>query len=165
MFRSVTSFNSAGRLATFVATFGYIGYVPVAPGTAGSFGGLAVYGLVRLIDKDYLEVSLLLMVVVLGIWASSVTERRFNRTDPGLIVIDEVAGMLMTLLWIQVTWVGALVAFLAFRVFDIFKPFPARWAERLPEGWGVMTDDLVAAAYAHVSVLIFAWVMPGVIVS
>ena len=137
MFRSVTSFNSAGRLATFVATFGYIGYVPVAPGTAGSFGGLAVYGLVRLIDKDYLEVSLLLMVVVLGIWASSVTERRFNRTDPGLIVIDEVAGMLMTLLWIQVTWVGALVAFLAFRVFDIFKPFPARWAERLPEGWGV----------------------------
>ena len=165
MFRSVTSFNSAGRLATFVATFGYIGYVPVAPGTAGSFGGLAVYGLVRLIDNDYLEVSLLMMVVVVGIWASSVTERRFNRTDPGLIVIDEVAGMLMTLLWIQVTWVGALVAFLAFRVFDIFKPFPARWAERLPEGWGVMTDDLVAAAYAHVSVLIFAWVMPGVIVS
>jgi phosphatidylglycerophosphatase A len=165
MFRSVTSFNSAGRLATFVATFGYIGYVPVAPGTAGSFGGLAVYGLVRLIDNDYLEVSLLMMVVVVGIWASSVTERRFNRTDPGLIVIDEVAGMLMTLLWIQVTWVGALVAFLAFRVFDIFKPFPARWAERLPEGWGVMTDDLVAAGYAHVSVLIFAWVMPGVIVS
>ena len=162
MFKSLTSLHSVGRLATFVATFGYIGYVPIAPGTAGSFGGLALYGLVRLIDKDYLELGLLLMVVVVGIWASSVTERHFNETDPGLIVIDEVAGMLMTLLWIQVTWVGALVAFLAFRVFDIFKPFPARWAERLPGGWGVMTDDLVAAAYAHIAVLGFAWTLPGI---
>ena len=106
MFESLTSLHSVGRLPTFVATFGYIGYVPIAPGTAGSFGGLALYGLVRLIDKDYLELGILLMVVVVGIWASSVTERHFNETDPGLIVIDEVAGMLMTLLWFQVTWVG-----------------------------------------------------------
>lgn len=164
MFRSGTLFQSVGRLATFVASFGYIGYVPIAPGTAGSVGGLVVYGLVRLIDKDYLELSLLVMVVVVGVWASSVTERRLNKTDPGIIVIDEVAGMLMTLLWIQVTWTGAVVAFLAFRVFDIFKPFPARWAERLPGGWGVMTDDLVAAGYAHITVLIFAWALPGAMV-
>lgn len=149
----------------FMATAGYAGYVPVAPGTAGSLVGLAIYAVVRWSGGWGLEVGVLSTVVVLGIWSATVGERHFQREDPGYVVIDEVAGMLLTLLWIPVTWFGALVGFLAFRLFDIFKPFPARSAERLPEGWGVMADDLVAGVYGHLVVRLLAWVMPVLMVS
>ena len=149
----------------FIATGGYAGYVPVAPGTAGSLVGLGVYALVRWSGGWGLEVLVVSMIVVVGVWSASVGERHFGREDPGYIVIDEVAGMLATLLWLPVTWLGALVGFLAFRVFDIFKPFPARSAERLPRGWGVMADDLVAAVYGHLVVRLLMWVMPALMVA
>ena len=149
----------------FIATGGYAGYVPVAPGTAGSLVGLGVHALVRWSGGCRLEVLVVSMIVVVGIWSASVGERHFGREDPGYIVIDEVAGMLVTLLWLPVTWLGALVGFLAFRVFDIFKPFPARSAERLPRGWGVMVDDLVAAVYGHLVVRLLVWVMPALMVA
>ena len=148
----------------FVATGGYAGYAPVAPGTAGSLVGLGVYALVRWYGGPGLEAIVLSAVVVVGVWSASVGERYFGKTDPGHVVIDEVAGMLLTLLWLPVTWVGALVGFLAFRVFDIIKPFPAGAAERLPRGWGVMADDLVAGAYAHLVVRLIAWAAPGLLV-
>ena len=69
--------------------------------------------------------------------------------------------MLIALFWIPVTWVGLVVGFLAFRVFDIAKPFPAGAAERLPAGWGVMADDVVAGLYAWVTVRVLAAVAPG----
>ena len=151
-------------VALFIATGGYSGYVPVAPGTAGSAVGLALYALVRVMGGSVLELLVLLLVVVTGIWAATVGERHFQQTDPGAVVIDEVAGMLVTLLWIPVTWQGALVGFVMFRLFDIVKPFPARSAERLPGGWGVMTDDLVAGAYAHLTVRLFGLVVPVLMV-
>ena len=149
----------------FIATGGYAGYVPVAPGTAGSLVGLGVHALVRWSGGWGLEALVVSMIVVVGIWSASVGERHFGREDPGYIVIDEVAGMLVTLLWLPVTWLGALVGFLAFRVFDIFKPFPARSAERLPRGWGVMADDLVAAVYGYLVVRLLVWVMPALMVA
>ena len=75
-----------------------------------------------------------------------------------MVVIDEVAGMLVTLLAVPVGLAGAVVGFLAFRLFDIVKPFPARQAERLPGGWGVMTDDLVAGVYAQGLLRLLLWV-------
>ena len=144
----------------FIATGGYAGYAPIAPGTAGSLVGVTLYALVRFVCGPVFELFVLLLVVAIGIWAATVGERHFGQEDPGMVVIDEVAGMLLTLLWIPVTWQGALVGFVMFRVFDIFKPFPARSAERLPEGWGVMADDLVAGVYAHVTVRLCALVAP-----
>ena len=73
------------------------------------------------------------------------------------MVIDEVAGMLVTLLAVPVGFAGALIGFFAFRLFDIVKPFPAREAERLPGGWGVMADDLVAGVYAQVLLRLVLW--------
>ena len=151
-------------VGVFVATGGYAGYAPVAPGTAGSLVGLGVYALVRRYGGPGLEAIVLSAVGVLGVWSATAGERHFGKTDPGHVVIDEVAGMLLTLLWLPVTWLGALVGFLAFRVFDIGKPFPAGSAERLPRGWGVMADDLVAGVYAHLVVQVMAWAMPSLLV-
>lgn len=147
-------------LALVVATAAYSGHVPVAPGTAGSLVGLAVFALVRALGGPAIEVVTIIALVAAGIWAASEAERHFGRSDPGAIVIDEVAGMLVTLCWLPVSWGGALIGFLAFRAFDIVKPFPARAAERLPRGWGVMADDIVAGVYAHIVLRLLAWAVP-----
>ena len=153
------------KFGVLVSTCGYAGYVPVAPGTAGSLLGLGLYALVRWCDVSGLEIFVVLTVTILGIWSSSAGERYFGRRDPGYIVIDEVAGMLFTFLFLPVTWVGAAIGFFAFRFFDIVKPFPARAAERLPGGYGVMLDDLVAAIYSHLLIRLLAFAMPALLVA
>ena len=145
-------------LGLFVATAGYVGYFPVAPGTAGSAVGLTLLIGIRVFGSPGLELGVLVVTVVLGLWAAGVGERYAAREDPGLVVIDEVAGMLLTMLWVPLTWATAVVGFLAFRLFDIVKPFPAGDAERLHGGLGIMADDLIAAVYATAAVRLFVWV-------
>ena len=140
-----------------IATCGYVGYVPVAPGTAGSIAGLVLYGAAGALGGTQVEIGLLAVVLAIGVWSSAASERHLGETDPGAVVIDEVAGMLITLLGLQATWGGVLAGFLAFRFFDVVKPFPARWAERLPGGWGVMADDVVAGLYAHLVLRLLLW--------
>ena len=153
--------GGAGRAGVLLATCGWVGYVPVAPGTAGSLVGLGCYGAVRLLGGEWTQLALLAAVVGCGAWAATIAERHFGRNDPGVIVIDEVAGMLLTLLWLPVTWQGAVVGFFLFRLFDVVKPFPARRAESLSGGWGVMAADLAAGAYAHVVLRILVWAAPA----
>ena len=152
-------------LARLIATAGYCGTVPVAPGTAGSAVGIVLLVLVRSSGSGGLEALVLGALVAVGVWAASAAERDYGQIDPPAVVIDEVAGMFVTLLWLPVGWVGALVGFLAFRFFDIVKPYPARAAERLPGGWGVMTDDLVAGVYAALTVRALAWIAPAAMLS
>ena len=140
-----------------VATVGPCGLVPVAPGTVGSIAGLALVGLVRLSDSVLVEASVLVALVAVGIVAASAAESVFQRRDPGQVVIDEVAGMFVTVLSIPIGWGGALSAFFLFRLCDIVKPFPARHAEFLPKGWGVMADDIVAGLYAHGLLRVILW--------
>ncbi len=120
--------------------------------------GLMLFWVVRSAGSMWLEVTVLLAVTAVGVAAAYAAETRYRRRDPGLVVIDEVAGMLVTLLAVPVGLSGAVVGFLAFRLFDIIKPFPARQAERLPGGWGVMTDDLVAGVYAQGFLRLLLWV-------
>ena len=127
--------------------------------------GLGLLLLVRLMEVPALEVVLLAVVLVAGVWAASEAERHYGRPDPGIVVVDEVAGMLLALFWLPVGWFGAGVGFLAFRVFDILKPFPAGAAERLPGGWGIMADDVVAGLYAYATVRLIAWVAPAVMLA
>ena len=143
--------------AIFIATCGYVGYVPVAPGTAGSIAGLVLYAAAGTLGGAQVEIGLLAVVLAVGVWSSAATERHFGETDPGAVVIDEVAGMLITLLGLQASWGGVLAGFLAFRFFDVVKPFPARRAERLPGGWGIMADDVVAGLYAHLVLRLLLW--------
>ena len=143
--------------ALSIATCGYVGYVRIAPGTAGSIVGLALYGAAGLLGGMPVQGGLCAAVLVVGVWSASASERQFGETDPGAVVIDEVAGMLVTLLGLQVSWSGALAGFLAFRFFDVVKPFPARWAEGLPGGWGIMADDVIAGVYAHLTLRLLLW--------
>jgi phosphatidylglycerophosphatase A len=89
-----------------------------------------------------------LVLFALGVWAAGEAEKYFGRTDPGQVVIDEVVGQMLTFLLIpHTTWKWLLGGFLLFRAFDIIKPFPARQAERIPRGWGIMMDDVIAGGY------------------
>jgi phosphatidylglycerophosphatase A len=95
----------------------------------------------------------LAVVIAVGIWASHRVEKVLGRTDPGVIVIDEVAGMMVAVLLLPRTPGVLLCAFLLFRLFDIWKPFPAREAEVLRGGFGVVVDDLIAGVYALVLIM------------
>ena len=152
------------RLAVFIATVGYCGYFPFAPGTVGSAAGLLVYALVWWTQSPIVEVALIAAVFAAGTWAGTIAERYFGGVDPGPIVIDEVLGMLITLAFIPVGWSGALAGFFLFRIFDIIKPYPAAKFEQLHGGLGVMADDAMAAVYANLSLRLLMWLLPGWIV-
>jgi phosphatidylglycerophosphatase A len=148
------------RLAVFLATVGYCGYFPVAPGTIGSVAGLLVYLLVWWAQTPLVEVGLILILFAAGVWAGTTAERYFGGIDPGPIVLDEVVGMLITLAFIPVGISGALAGFVLFRVFDVIKPFPARRLESLHGGLGVMADDAMAAVYANLTLRAVIWMAP-----
>jgi phosphatidylglycerophosphatase A len=149
------------RAAVFIATFGYVGYAPVAPGTFGSAAGLAVFVLLRAIGVPWLEPVAIVALFAVGAWAGNVAERYFGGIDPGPVVIDEVMGMLITLMFVPVSWAGALLGFLIFRVLDVFKPWPARQLENLHGGVGVMADDAMAAVYGNILMWLAVWYGPA----
>ena len=137
-----------GRFYTLVATGLGSGYSPVAPGTAGSVVGLVLFWpLAR--TGPAIQAAAILGVFFLGVVASAHLARRVGRKDPGLAVIDEVAGMWITLAWLEPGPLLWATGFFAFRAMDVLKPWPARSLEALPGGWGIMVDDVVAGLYAH----------------
>ncbi len=138
------------RVGLFVATCGYLGYVPIAPGTFGSAAGLAVFYVVRHAESAGVEVAVIAALFTVGVWAGTVAERHFGATDPAPIVVDEVVGMLVTLALLPVNVTGALVGFVVFRILDVLKPWPSARLEALPGGLGVMADDGMAAIYGNI---------------
>ena len=148
------------RLAVFIATVGYCGYFPIAPGTVGSAAGLVVYLLVWWTQSPVVEGLLIVAVYAIGIWAGTAAERYFGGIDPGPVVIDEVLGMLITLALMPVGLWTALAGFVLFRIFDVIKPFPAGRFERLHGGLGVMSDDAMAAVYANLSLRLAVYLFP-----
>jgi phosphatidylglycerophosphatase A len=149
------------RVGLFIATCGYLGYVPVAPGTFGSAAGLAVFFMIRSSGSVAVEVAAILVLFAIGIWSGTVAEHYFGGVDPAPVVMDEVVGMLITLAFLPVSATGAIVGFLVFRVLDVFKPWPSARFERLPGGLGVMADDGMAAIYGNVVMHGLIWVTPG----
>jgi phosphatidylglycerophosphatase A len=144
----------------FVATAGYVGYVPFAPGTFGSAVGVAIYLALRLADSVALEAAALVTALVLGIWAADVAERQLGK-DPHPVVVDEVLGMLVTVAFLDVTFAGVVAGFLLFRLFDVLKPWPAARLEHLHGGPGVMLDDAMAGVYSHLALRGLIWMFPG----
>jgi phosphatidylglycerophosphatase A len=140
------------RLAWTLATWFGCGLSPIAPGTVGTIGALPLWLLVRR-GGPIAVVATACAITGIGIWASNVVVRDSGEKDPQRIVIDEVAGVLFALAAATDT-PRALAAVVLFRVFDITKPFPARRAEKLPEGWGVMMDDVVAGLLAAAMLLL-----------
>jgi len=124
----------------------------VASGTVGSLVTLIALWLIPFTTLALLVT--LATVTLVGIWAGSRVERAIDAKDPGIIVIDEVAGMLVSVLFLPRTIPVLVTAFLLFRLFDIWKPFPARQFQDLHGGVGVMLDDLIAGAYALALIMI-----------
>ena len=118
----------------------------MASGTVGSFVTLIALWLIPFTTLALLVT--LATVTLVGIWAGSRVERAIDAKDPGIIVIDEVAGMLVSVLFLPRTIPVLVTAFLLFRLFDIWKPFPARQLQEMHGGVGVMLDDLISGAYA-----------------
>jgi phosphatidylglycerophosphatase A len=142
--------NPKPNAIMFLATGGYVGYVPFASGTFGSLVGLPiVYGL----SKTNGTVAFISVVVLIlgAVWLAHLAEKALNAKDPGCIVIDEIAGMCVTMLFVPLTIATCAAGFFLFRLFDVIKPPPARQMEKmLPGGWGVVMDDVMAGIMANV---------------
>ena len=135
-------------LARIVATGLGSGYAPVAPGTAGSLVGLALF--LPLAGRSWpVQLAAVAIVTVVGALAGGRLASQLGLEDPGLVVVDEVAGQWVAFLALPFTPVIAVAGFLLFRVMDIVKPWPARDLEHLPGGWGIMADDVAAGIYAN----------------
>ncbi|MEM1361212.1 MAG: phosphatidylglycerophosphatase A [Pseudomonadota bacterium] len=158
-----------------IATVGGIGRLPGAPGTYGSFAALPVGYLLHGLGGFALLVFATLGVSILGWWAARAEEARTGTHDAGEIIIDEVAGQWIALWPISYglgkagvdpwlfPWPGWVGAFLLFRLFDIWKPGPVGWADRLPGALGVMLDDVIAGVLAAICVALAAFIAHGVI--
>ena len=166
--------TASDYVALAIATCG-VGYLPVAPGTLGSLVGAGLYLSISgwfygVLEANAQRTSSNLLYVftpqlafmllltfattMVGIWAATRTEKAIQRKDPSIVVIDEVAGQMIALLsgpfWLH-TWWSVLSAFLLFRLFDIWKPYPIRRLEGLESGLGIMADDVLAGVYALIA--------------
>ncbi len=148
------------RAVRFLGSGFGLGLLPKAPGTWGTLLGVALGALLYATAASiYVVVAVTLAVCGVGVYLARRAEREFGQKDPGWFVIDEVAGYLVVLIALPLmhnVGVTLVLAFLMFRLFDIFKPPPIRALEALPHGYGVMADDLVAGVYAHVALRIVA---------
>ncbi len=137
---------------TFASMF-YIGFIPGAPGTYASFATTILFFLVGHFSagiRPSIHLGTVCLITLAGILASTAITRSTGQEDPSFIVIDEVAGQLVTFLFLPLNLMNLVLGFLAFRVFDIWKPFPIRRLESLGGGLGVMADDLLAGVYGNV---------------
>jgi phosphatidylglycerophosphatase A len=140
------------HLALIFATAGYVGMIPGAPGTYGSVVAVVAFATIhrlggRIIPE--LHISACCLVTAVGLLAAAQVSRDLGVEDPKIVVIDEVAGQLVSFLFLPVTWRNLVFGFALFRFFDIKKPLGIRQVEQLPAGIGVMADDLLAGAYAN----------------
>ena len=137
--------------ATLVATFFGIGHLRPGPGSWGSATTVLLWWLLAgwIVPgwQPWVAVSLALVAILAGIPAATQVARASGRKDPQFVVIDEVAGQLMTLIAAPIAWQSLLLGFILFRGFDIVKPWPLRRLERLPEGLGIVIDDVAAGLY------------------
>jgi phosphatidylglycerophosphatase A len=138
--------------AILVATFFGTGRLKPGPGTWGSLATVILWAAassrVAVTARTWATIIATAVVTLIGIPAATLVARAVASKDPQFVVIDEVAGQLVTLVAVPLAWKTFLAGFILFRVFDMWKPFPIRRLERLPEGTGIVLDDLAAGVYA-----------------
>jgi len=139
------------QLARALSTFFWIGYFPVAPGTAASAVALLLYLLFPVFQQPSVLAAGVLLATLIGVWSGGIMEDAAGE-DPSEVTVDEVAGQWLALLALPSGLMPALLAFVFFRLFDILKPGPVDLVQRLPGGWGIMMDDLLAGLLANLAV-------------
>ncbi|MCX8111202.1 MAG: phosphatidylglycerophosphatase A [Syntrophorhabdaceae bacterium] len=140
------------RCYLFFVTCGFIGYLPFMPGTyASAMGCIILY----LLPVDSLMIQILILICLLALSVICLNRMRLERNDPSYVVIDEMAGMFMTMVGHRATILNLVAGFILFRLFDIVKPYPIRYVERYKKGYGIVADDIVAGAFANICLYIF----------
>ena len=145
-------------LHRFLATGFFSGYAPVAPGTAGSLVGLLIY-LIPVAHSPIILPILSVIFLFTGVYTATPLERTHGK-DPSVVVIDEIVGMWISLIALPFNWRVMVIAFFLFRIFDIFKPPPARQLEKIPHGWGIMLDDVAAGVYTNIALRAMMFFFP-----
>ena len=132
----------------FIATGCYSGYLPKAPGTWGSLFGLLLFFLLHTLSLE-IYLAVIAGIFVIGTFAAGEAEKIMDHQDPGLVVIDEIVGMLITMIAVPATPLAMVLGFILFRIFDILKPFPVNFFDqRFHGGLGIMLDDVMAGIYS-----------------
>jgi phosphatidylglycerophosphatase A len=172
------STRSIPFFTNLIATGFFSGYIPWASGTFGTLVGVLVY-LLPGIENPAVLSTLIVFGLFVGVWTSGrvahiighkltrsaeLTKATFQpgkheAADPSIVVIDEIIGVWIALLFVPKTGLAVVIAFFAFRAFDIVKPPPAQQLERIPYGWGIMLDDVVAGVYANIATQICLWLV------
>jgi phosphatidylglycerophosphatase A len=142
---------SKNDLVVFLATGGFSGFLPKMPGTWGTFAAIPVVLLVHLGDGLTQAVTAMVFLIT-AVWIAARAEVLLDSKDAGPIVIDEMVGLVFTLLWLPMGFPTLCLGFVLFRFFDVVKPPPiSNLEKRLPGGWGVVMDDVMAGIYANIS--------------
>jgi phosphatidylglycerophosphatase A len=136
------------------STFFGIGFLPLMPGTFASLTGLLVYSLVK--DNLYVYIIVTALITALGFLVSGAAEKLFNKKDPSFVVIDEVSGMLLSLLFVPYDFKWFVAAFFIFRILDTLKPYPAGQFQNIKGSAGIMLDDIIAAVYTNIVLQVVA---------
>jgi phosphatidylglycerophosphatase A len=146
----------------FLATGFYIGNIPVAPGTFGSLIGLPICFALAGISLVP-AVLCTLLFISFAVYIADAAEKLLKRSDPGCIVIDEIAGMMVTLIGLPFNPITVVIGFIIFRILDILKPFPIRNLDRrIPGGLGVVADDVAAGLFANLMLRIIIQILKGI---
>ena len=148
------------KVSAAISTWFGCGYFPKAPGTAGSAAAIVIALAIEHFGgwPPAAFAALAMVVSAPGIWAAGETARHAGIEDPQFVVVDEVVGQWLALAGARVlNWKAWVAAFVLFRLFDIWKPFPVRQLERLPGGWGIVADDLMAGIYAALVLFLAGW--------
>ena len=135
-----------------LSTFFYVGFLPLIPGTFASLVGVCIFYLIK--GNFWLMILLTAAIIILGFTVSGEAEKMFHKKDPKCIVIDEVGGMLLSLMFLPFDIKLAIIAFILFRLLDILKPYPANRIEELKGSIGIMGDDIVAGLYTNLIILV-----------
>jgi len=131
-----------------ISTFFFFGYLPLIPGTFASLLGILLFYFLK--DNFFLYLFVTITITILGFLVGSLAEEIFKRKDPPIVVIDEVSGMLLSLVFIPFKFSWVIAAFVLFRILDIAKPYPAWRLQQFKGSLGIMADDLVAAVYTNI---------------
>jgi len=142
------------KLAVCLSSWCGAGLMPGIPGTFGTLAALPLVVFIGILP-GLCRVLFLLIVIIVAVWASGLCGRLMGRDDPREVVIDEVAGFVLAVFQLPISWMTLCLGFILFRVFDILKPFPIGRMEKIRGGTGIVMDDLMAGVYANLCIRIF----------
>jgi phosphatidylglycerophosphatase A len=149
--------NLRKKITEIIASCFYIGYIPGAPGTYGSLFALLLISQFSFLTKN---ISVVFFIVI-GLIFSTLMEKQTGKKDDQRIVIDEFVGMLITFYFVEPNLSYLIIGFILFRLYDIYKPYPIKKTQKLPSGWGILLDDVLAGVYARIVLHIFVVLQIG----